>query len=87
MGVNAGLNMEALKSVLPGGGAGSFALDSLLTRLLPNLSFAPHAAKMIEKDTTLYQAMCAKMGLDKTMIDTNAERALEIVSKELQTLV
>jgi len=87
IGLELGLNVEALKSVLPGGGAGSFALDSLLTSLLPNPSFAPHAAKMIEKDTGLYQAMCAKLGLGKTMIDTNAERAFEIVSKELRTLV
>jgi 3-hydroxyisobutyrate dehydrogenase len=81
------LDAQSLKAVLPGGGAASFALDSLLQTLLPNASFAPHAAKVMEKDTRLYQKMCRKLNIPETIIDSNAKRAFAVVSNELQDLV
>jgi 3-hydroxyisobutyrate dehydrogenase len=80
------LDAQSLKAVLPVGGAASFALDSLLQTLLPNASFAPHAAKVMEKDTRLYQEMCRKLNIPETIIDSNAKRAFAVVSNELQKL-
>lgn len=72
-GAQLGLEPIAVMDVLRSGGAGSFAIESIITRLLPDPAFRRHAASMIEKDTGLFRGYCREAGLAPSLIEQLAE--------------
>jgi hypothetical protein len=61
-----------LIDVLTTGSGGSFALNSLVNVLMKDAQFATHAAKMIEKDTHLFQRACRMHGVASTKLEEMA---------------
>lgn len=78
-----GLNPDAIMDVLRSGGAASFALDSIITRLLPDPEFRAHAATMIEKDTRLFQQYLREAGLPRSVLESLAEERIEHIVPDL----
>jgi 3-hydroxyisobutyrate dehydrogenase len=75
-GAELGLHPDAILDVLRSGGAASFALESIATRLLPDAEFRAHAATMIEKDTHLFQSYLREAGLPRSPLETLAEERI-----------
>jgi 3-hydroxyisobutyrate dehydrogenase len=71
-GVALELDPDALIDVLTTGSGGSFALNSLVDVLMKDPDFAMHAAKMIEKDTRLFQRACRQRGVPPTKLEDMA---------------
>jgi 3-hydroxyisobutyrate dehydrogenase-like beta-hydroxyacid dehydrogenase len=71
-GVALELDPDALIDVLTTGSGGSFALNSLVNVLMKDTQFAMHAAKMIEKDTQLFQRACRTRGVAPTKLEEMA---------------
>jgi len=80
LGAQLGLEQQALQTILRSGSAGSFNLNILIDRLLPDPAFARHAVTMTEKDTRLFQEVCKSAGLGRTLMDQVAEEASEVVA-------
>ncbi|MDB5982091.1 MAG: 3-hydroxyisobutyrate dehydrogenase-like protein [Pseudomonas sp.] len=80
LGAQLGLEPQSVQSILRSGSAGSFNLNILLDRLLPDPAFARHAVTMTEKDTRLYQAVCKSAGLGRSLMDQVAEEAIDVVA-------
>lgn len=79
-----GLDPEAVLDVLRSGGAASFAIESIATRLLPDPEFRAHAATMIEKDTRLFQDYVREAGLPRSALEMLAEERIEQVVPDLR---
>jgi 3-hydroxyisobutyrate dehydrogenase len=71
-GVALELDPHALIDVLSTGSGGSFALNALVNVLMKDSQFAMHAAKMIEKDTHLFQRACRTHGVASTKLEEMA---------------
>jgi 3-hydroxyisobutyrate dehydrogenase-like beta-hydroxyacid dehydrogenase len=80
LGTQLGLEQEAMRTTLRSGSAGSFNLNILLDRLLPDPAFARHAVTMTEKDTRLFQQVCKSAGLERSRMDQLAEEAIDVVA-------
>jgi 3-hydroxyisobutyrate dehydrogenase len=76
IGVALGLDGHAVMDVLRSGGAGSYAIDSIATALLPDPAFQAHAATMIEKDTRLFQLYREAAELPRSVLDQLAEERI-----------
>ena len=70
-----GLEPDAMMEVLRTSSGGSFNLNILIDRLLPDPSFARHALSMTEKDTQIFQEVCADAGIARSILDDAAEGA------------
>lgn len=81
IGEQLGLAPEAVKTTLRSGSAGSFSLNILIDRLLPDPGFCRHAVTMNEKDTRLFQRVCKASGIDRTVLEQVAEESIEMVGK------
>lgn len=81
LGERLGLEKEAVHTVLRSGSGGSFVLNILLDRLLPDPAFARHAVTMTEKDTRLFQRVCRAAGIETTRMEQVAEEAIEMVGQ------
>jgi 3-hydroxyisobutyrate dehydrogenase-like beta-hydroxyacid dehydrogenase len=71
-GLALGLDTESLVDVLGSGSAGSFALDSLVQRLMTDEAYAAHASTMISKDTRLFQQICRQRDVVPTTLESLA---------------
>jgi 3-hydroxyisobutyrate dehydrogenase-like beta-hydroxyacid dehydrogenase len=78
-----GLDADAILEILRSGGAASFALESIITRLLPDPDFRAHAATMIEKDTRLFQGYCRDAALPRSVMEVLAEERIAQIVPEL----
>jgi 3-hydroxyisobutyrate dehydrogenase-like beta-hydroxyacid dehydrogenase len=78
-----GLDPEAVLQILRSGGAASFSIESIATRLLPDPDFRAHAATMMEKDTRLFQSYARQAGLPHSILETLADQRIRQIVPEL----
>ncbi len=83
-GVALKLDLNALIDVLTTGSAGSFALNSLVDTLMKDPEFAMHAAKMVEKDTRLFQQACRQHGVMQTKLEDLAVDRITHITPRIQ---
>lgn len=74
-----GLEPQAARAVLRSGSGGSFNLNMLIDRLMPDPAFARHAVTMTEKDTRLFRTVCSAAGIGRSLLDQLAEEAVQVV--------
>jgi 3-hydroxyisobutyrate dehydrogenase-like beta-hydroxyacid dehydrogenase len=71
-----GLDREAAMATLRASSGGSFNLEILIDRLLPNPAFARHAITMVQKDVAIFQSILSTAGIKSSRLD---EIALESI--------
>lgn len=76
-----GLDKGSVAAMLRASSGNSFNLEVLLDRLLPDPAYARHAVTMTDKDTRLFQKVCAAAGIDRSLLDDLAEQATDVVTK------
>jgi 3-hydroxyisobutyrate dehydrogenase len=69
-----GLEPYAVMDILRTGGARSFALDTMVEKLLPDEAFQQHAFKMIDKERGLYKNMRVAANLRRSILDDLADQ-------------
>ncbi|GAF43629.1 NAD(P)-dependent oxidoreductase [Rhodococcus wratislaviensis] len=78
-----GLDVESVVDVLSSGSASSFALRSLVEKLMPDPGFADHASAMVEKDTRIFQEMCRHAGVPVTALEDLAVERIDNMTPHL----
>jgi 3-hydroxyisobutyrate dehydrogenase len=68
-GIEFGLDPVSVVEVLRSGGAQSFSLHNLITRLVPDPDFVEHARAMIAKDLSLFADARKHSGLEPTLLE------------------
>lgn len=68
-GIDLGLDPVTVVEVLRSGGAQSFSMHNLVTRLLPDPEFTESARQMMVKDLSLFAAVRERAGLEPTEVE------------------
>jgi 3-hydroxyisobutyrate dehydrogenase-like beta-hydroxyacid dehydrogenase len=69
IGIILGLDPVCAVEILRSGGAQSFSLHNLVTRLVPDPGYVTHARDMITKDLRLFTEAREQAGLEPTLLE------------------